>query len=351
MGRFFKSRLTSIAACMTVIVGLTLGYNRAEAIIGEDIPILTSIFGQQVREGLQLGGLLAQAGMIVSEVKETVNLAKAIYCAFDELRHMTWKDLGGYVMQGLDDAFPEVGQMYDDIKGTYQNIKDFGDLKKVDPLSVTALRGMLWDEVYGPALDAMGIGKKSLDELAETEELLYRATAQQLYFNEQTKMLDAACQKDASACEAASYKATVLQATQLAGLAELARLDLRVNRGVLERMDLEKADSIYMAQRWLWDAQNYAQWMSGIDAMGSCSRGNCIYEAFGAHLYKKISQYHVSQDEMLRLERLKQQGQAGSFDQSDADNTYENAIMNNKLDTLDQMSALPSSTTPPSGSR
>src|SRR5690349_861802 len=86
------------------------------AIVSQDLPILTEMAATEAKSYFQLGGILGEATAIVKEAKEYTTIAKTAWGALNELRQMSLDDLKRAALTGLGNAFPEVAQMYGDIK-------------------------------------------------------------------------------------------------------------------------------------------------------------------------------------------------------------------------------------------
>lgn len=255
------------------------------AIISQDVPILSAILAEEVKTALQLGTILAQVGVMVTTVKEYTTIAKTAWAAVNELRHMSLKDLGGLALKGVKRAFPEVGDIYGDIK-------DIKDLNYTNFKAQQTLRGMLWEEVYGPAIDYLHTGHKNLESLSAMEEHRIRSGAKVGARRMQAEGWEEDCARTSSkgqgACRAASYRASIQQALLLADMNETALHSLEAQQLVIEQNDRKELDQIYTFDRWAHDLNNYFAAGSG---QRSCRAGDCLYDRYGSKMYEKIAEF------------------------------------------------------------
>jgi hypothetical protein len=279
------------AAVVAVLLwdGSALAIN---ALVSQDLPLLAQIAATEAAAYAELGALLAQASAIVAHVKEYTTVAKTAWGALDELRHMTPDQLRDAALLGVRRAFPELGDMYG-------HIRDIRDLDYRDHRAVATLRGIIWDEVYGPAIDYLHAGHGTLDALAVMQEHQLRHAAKAHARRQQATRWAEDCARTAArgegACQAAANRATVQHALALADIQETNLHILDAQQRVLKRAERDDADRVYAFERWLHDLEAYMLASTGDESL--CPAGQCLYEQYGTRMQGRLMAFRAQHPE------------------------------------------------------
>lgn len=267
-----KSRLVIVIAACLVTFGF--GAVAYADIIGGDIALLTEISATEAASLTEISTLVSQAAETVALAKEYTGLAKTAYRGIEELTHMTWDDLKGHVLTGLSRAFPEVGQMYADVK-------EIKDLRYVNPRSVETLRGILWSEVYGPAIDELHGLHANMDAVAEAKDLRGRQSGLIQGIRDELDGFAADCEKGPGACAVAADNAQIRAAQTLTDIHEATLKSLEMQERARETHDNEAVGRWYELERVLGDLNDHMAGALGIDPdeLG-CRAGECLYRKY-----------------------------------------------------------------------
>jgi hypothetical protein len=262
--------------------------------LGEDIPILSQILVTELGHSTTFSEMLIQAQQTVKHVKEYTTLAKTVYGGIDEIRHMTAKELRDGALLGMRNAYPGAVDMYRDIK-------DIRNLNYRNQQAYDTLRGMLWENVYGPAIDVIHGSHDNLDAIAKSQELQQRETA--LLYAEQ-EILNAQaedCEKGNGACLAASQRAEIEQGLLLKQIAEINLSALENQRQQRISETRKEVAQVQMYQQWLFDLRNHLARTTNSES--TCPAGRCLYDRYGAKLNDEITHYKNLHPEQFRAQQ------------------------------------------------
>jgi hypothetical protein len=259
------------------------------ALVSQDLPILSQIAMTEAASYTELGAILGEMAVLVAQAKEYTSVAKTAWGALDELRHMSSRDLLDAAALGARGAFPELDGMYGDIQ-------DMRDLNYRDYRAVATLRGMLWDEVYGPAIDYLHTGHENLEALASHADLRGRHSAKLAARRAEAEQWAEDCRRTSSAgegaCQAAASRAEIQQALALADLHESNLHLLDTAERQLKREERREADTVYAFERWLYDLNAYMAATSGDS--GTCIAGQCLYAQYGTKMEQRLRAHRAS---------------------------------------------------------
>lgn len=259
------------------------------AIVSQDLPILVQMAATEMASHTELVAILSEAAATTAQIKEYTDIAKTTWGALSELRQMSFVDLTDAVRMGVGNAFPELGTIYGDIG-------DIRDLDRRDPQALLSLRGMLWEEVYGPAIDYLHSGHANLEATAAMAEHRGRQARLLAVRRQEAERWEEDCKETSArdgsegACQAAANRAAVQNAIALQNLHETALLQLQAQERLIQNQDREELDKIYGFERILYDARNYLFYLSGAE---ECVAGQCVYERYSQAMWTRIEQYRM----------------------------------------------------------
>lgn len=257
------------------------------AIVSQDLPILTELLATEMSEYAEIATLVAQTATLVNQVKEYATLAKVVWGAIEDLKNLTWDDLKTGVLTGLGRAFPEAG-------GIYADIKDIADLDYENYQAQAAFRGMLWEHIYGPAVDYLDTALENLDHQADVKDYIVRSSGKADATREMAHTWTDECESGASSgqngkCQAAAQRAEIQSALMLADLQETSLKQLETQRLVLQERDRKEADEVYQYERLEHDVGKLLRASMGLDP--ECGEGECLYERYSDVVYERIENY------------------------------------------------------------
>jgi len=293
--RVHRARALAAALAGTVLLWDSTAH-AINALVSQDIPWLTQIASTEMMSYGELGSILAETAAVVKQVKEYTAIAKTVYGAIDDVRHLSLGELKGYVMQGVLRAAPELG-------GMYQDLKDIRDLDYRNDRALATIRGALWEEVYGPAIDYLHSGHQDLDAIAVWEDERNRSAGK---IEAERKQLDAwkkACEKAADAgaegaCQAAAQRAALESGFLLADLHDTNLKILESQQLAAERADRRELDEVYAFSRFLGDVQTLLA--SPVSKDGDCRPGSCLYDRYADKVYERIQEYRIRHPQEFR---------------------------------------------------
>lgn len=257
------------------------------AIVSQDLPLLTQILATEIGSYAQLGSILTQASAMVAQVKEYTSLAKVAWGAANEIRVMGANALKQAAWAGVGTAFPEVS-------GMYRDIRDVRDLDYRNYQAFATLRGILWEQIYGPSVDYLHTGHDTLSALAGMDEYRVRATAKIGVDRKEASAWEEDCNKAAEAsqygpCMVASQRASIRQALLLSDIQETQVQALDVQERLLKRGERQDAETVQSYDRWMYDLANYMK--SNDENNKSCKAGRCLYERFAWRTQQKVNEF------------------------------------------------------------
>lgn len=273
--RRIRIRIIALTVALAVLLWDASAY-ALNGIVSQDLPILTQMLAQQIDSHIELTAILSETAAVVAQVKEYTTIAKTVYRGVEELLTLDIEDVRAGVLQGLGDAYPEIADMREDIT-------DIRDLRYSDPQSVEAIRGMLWQEVYGPAFDEAveRNAEHNLETAAEVEE---RKSTHEAYIDARRKQWDKwqdDCEKAGpGACQRAADAATVENTQLLADIHETLLLTAEIQSREQLRKDRQEVESANAAVDWIADVEAYIASFAGGDK--GCVAGQCVWERYQA---------------------------------------------------------------------
>jgi hypothetical protein len=267
-------RTVALSAILAVLLWDGTAY-ALNAVVSQDLPILTQQLAVQLESKLKLAAILAETSAIVAQVKEYTTLAKTAYRGIEELQTLDIDQIRDGVMEGLASAYPEVAQMRGDLN-------DIRDLRYSDPHSVAVLRGILWEKIYGPGLAAIRDAAESNLESAAV--IAERKTTHSAYVKARRQQWDKwqdQCERDgAGACQRASDSATVEQTQLLGDVHETLLWSTEIQSREQLRQDRQEVARAQQVLRWMRDVEAYVAGKSG--AAEQCKAGECMWERHGS---------------------------------------------------------------------
>lgn len=258
------------------------------AIVSQDLPLLTQIAATEVSSYLELGAILTEAAAITAQVKEYTTIAKTAWGALNELRYLSLDDLRDAAMRGASNAFPELQQIYGDAH-------DIADLSYRNQRAVDTVRGILWEEVYGPGIDYLHAGHSNLDAMANMQD--HAARHEQILAARRAETTDweATCRRTEGegegACQAAANRAAIQSALMLQDMHETSLYQLEAQRRLIANEDRKELDNLYAYDRFVYDMRNYISSETGVDA--ECVAGQCLYERYGDKMWKRVQEFRA----------------------------------------------------------
>ncbi len=278
----------TLAVILSVLLYDSTAY-AINALVSQDIPLLTDILATEIASKIELTSILAQTAAIVSQVKEYTTVAKTVWGAIDELRNMTPEQLKTLAFRGLNSAFPEARQIYRDI----QNISD---LDYQNAKAYATFRGILWEEVYGPVIDDMHAGHANLEVLSEAAELRLRIQGKIDARREEARAWEEDCKKSSGeggfgACNLASQRSQIQSALSLQDMNETELHQLRVMRQQFENDQEKEAGKLYAIDRWMYDVGTFV----GLEReqVPECEPGSCLFTRYGDRANARIAHYRA----------------------------------------------------------
>ncbi len=270
------------------------------AIVSHDLPILMEIAATEAASYTELGAILAEAAAITAQVKEYTTVAKAAWGFMNELRHLSWDQLKDAAFVGVNNAFPELGQIYGDVQ-------DIRDLSYSDPRAIETLRGLLWANVYGPGIDYLHSGHDNMTAMAAMDDHRGRQFGRVAVRRAQAETWEQDCERiseeeDAEgACDAAANRAAIQSALMLHDLQETALFQLDAQERVLANQDRRELDRLYEYDRLAFDMRNYLLAISGAE---ECRAGECLSQQYGHVMSREVAKYrarHGARSQTLSL--------------------------------------------------
>jgi hypothetical protein len=284
------SRRTRVV-CVSLVVAILAWDATAYAInalVSQDLPVLIEIAATEAASHTELVAILSETAAMVKQVKEYTTIAKTAWGALEELRQMTLADLANAAKIGLGNAFPELQEIYGDIK-------DIRDLNYRDERALQTLRGMLWEEVYGPGIDYLHSAHSNFEAVAQMEEHRFRQAPKIAARRSEAEQWEEDCKRTSSsgegACQAAASRAAIQQALLLSDLHETSLKTLEAQERLIANADRRELDSLYAYDRWMFDLRNYFASAAGIEE--ECIAGSCLYERYGDKMYARVSQFRA----------------------------------------------------------
>ncbi len=289
-----SSRRTSVV-CVSVVIAILVWDATAYAInalVSQDLPVLIEIAATEAASYTELGAILAETAAVVKQVKEYTTIAKTAWGALEELRQMTHTDLTNAAKDGQGNDYPEHQEMYGDIR-------DIRDLNYRDDRALQTLRGMLWEEVYGPGIDYLHSAHSNFEAVAQMEEHRFRQLPKVAARRAEAEQWEEDCKRTSSsgegACQAAASRAAIQQALLLSDVHETSLKTLEAQERLIANADRRELDSLYAYDRWMFDLRNYFAAAAGIDE--ECIAGSCLYERYGDKMYARVSQFRARHPE------------------------------------------------------
>jgi hypothetical protein len=260
------------------------------AIVSQDLPILTEMLATEIEQYAEIATLVAQTATLVSQVKEYATLGKVVWGAIQDLKNLTWADLKKGVLDGLGRAYPELDGMYGDIK-------DIADLDYADYRARATFRGMLWEHVYGPAIDYLDTASENLDHHADVMDHMIRSAGKIDVTREMVRNWEQQCEEgmgrgENGMCQAATQRAEIQSALMLADLQETSLKLLESQDKALRAQDRKEADQVYQFERWEHDVNKLVRATVSFDD-DDCEAGTCLYERYADVVYERIEDYRA----------------------------------------------------------
>jgi hypothetical protein len=205
-----------LAALMVPLAVVSVG-TPALAIVGEDSVLLAQILSSEIAQSLHLGSLLAQTTSSVAQLREMVDVAKMVHRGVTEVTQMSGGQLKAAVLEGVRQSKEgaQLAQLHADIAS-------IRDLHHVDPRALETLRGLLWTEFYGPALDVIHSAHDNHE--AEVALVARKADFDALHNAEMQQLVhwEDDCAKGPGACQQAGARASIKTAQYTAFLHQTA---------------------------------------------------------------------------------------------------------------------------------
>ncbi len=280
-----------------VLVLILVGYDATawaiNAVVSQDLPVLVEIAATELAQKTQLAAILTQASATLAQVKEATSLAKVAWGAVNELRHMTPEQLLGAAKQGLSRAFPQIAQIYGDIQ-------DIRDLNYRDPRALATLQGILWETIYGPAVDYLHSAHSNLEATTEMQEERTRQQVLAMTNTEALLQVDEDCDKafekgELGPCQAGSSRAAIKTALAVQGLQKTAALQLRASEILIQNEDRKEIDQLQGLDRFMYDTRSYLRAVVRPKGSGSysCVAGSCLADRYSTVMWQKIMEYRA----------------------------------------------------------
>lgn len=283
---------------VTAVVGGVLLWDTSalafNAIVSQDLPILIEMAATEMASYLQLTAVLVEASAIVAQVKEYTSVVKTAYRGLEELVTLSDEDVRAGVMQGLNNALPEVAE----IRG---NMRDIGDLRYSDPRAVAVIRGMLWEDVYGPSLEAIRRNtEKNLENGATIRERKVAYEALLLGRSKEWRAWDKSCRDEgAGACQLAAAIATI----------EHSHLLGDIHETLLWGLELQSREQLRADRHEVQEGQELLEWMSSVEAYiatqtgarDKCTPGSCLFERYAGAPARIQAEYRRNKEPIHRL--------------------------------------------------
>ena len=296
-----------IAAVLAVVVLWDTSAYAINALVSQDIPLLTQIAAQEVANHTELVAIVSQATATVSQIKEMATFAKTVYGAFEELVTLSPKKIAGLALQRGKNAFPEIDQIYSDVK-------DIADLDYRDQRGYLMVRGLLWDEIYGPAFDYFHDANDKLDAMAIVAEAAPRAIGKAHVARSMGRSWADDCDRTSAdgklgPCKLAADKATILQVTQLADLTETAAQIAMLEQRQVEQNERDRVEAYYQNTRIAHDLRAFVE----ASVFRKDCLGSCVYESYGDKLFRRINEARarVQREKNEILESVNDSEEAG----------------------------------------
>jgi hypothetical protein len=157
---------------------------------------------------------------------------------------------------------------------------------------------MLWEGVYGPAIDYLHSGHENFEAVAAMEEHRGREALKVNARRTEAEQWEEDCKRTSSgddaaegACQAGANRAAIQSALMLQDLHETALYSLQAQERLIANQDRRELDDFYAYDRFVFDMHNYVNAMAGIE--GECPAGRCLYQRYGDAMYRRVEQFRA----------------------------------------------------------